>query len=598
MATQQEDREILKTRLIVPMNAQFMEKRKSRNGCPGWKQVCGFIFGLLFTFATHLRADATTELSFDADPNRLLQADGTPLPERSVILFGSFTNATNDPLSLVRSLPSPTASNILTTLRSNFLVWRSLNYTNGQDLFQNTTSPAGATRTNLAGRPVYLWVYNSTNTNATNADNLQIGIFRARGTQVFPDATETDYSVGLTLNNNPNTDDFPGTGILFGRYVTNSGAQSFRLAPVTNVETSTMGANTNFTLFTDIPFEVDVTANNGANDFTWTPTNLPGSFLFTNNGTFSGQFAQPTNVVVEVVASNNEGWDVRAVTHRLNFTVNPLTLTASNSQSPVAGVAQATNAGEIFSSPGGTWTNLTPLPPGVTLGTNGSLSGTVWSTNSRFILLRQIDGSATNFFRLNLNPSIPTMQLEGLAGGRFRVRQGQAATNTNLTFSARWCRRISVCSNSLSRPTASPCLRPTPGCSLCYSQPRFPPLPYRLPKRMEPTLWKFPRVSPWWWKRPHLPLPRPAPTVSFWWSDNRIRPIPLFFSKRIWTASLGARVLAPPTCPPAYPCRTTGESEDPPPIVPFYGEQPPRSPPPTPQLTTVEAPAPSACNLS
>jgi hypothetical protein len=435
MAMQQQDGEILKSRLSVPINAQFMEISESRFGGPGWKQVCVFIFGLFYAFATHLRAETTTELSFDGDPNRLLQADGTTLPDRSVILFGSFTNATNDPLSLVRSLPSPTASNILTTLRSNFVVWRLLNYTNGQDLFQNTTTPGAAARNNLAGRPVYLWVYNSTNTNATNADNLQFGIFRARGTQVFPDATETEYFVGLTLNNNPITDSFPGTGILFGRYVTNGGAQSFRLAPVTNVESSTMGTNTNFSVFSDVPFEIDVTANNGPTDFTLDPTNLPG-LSFTNHGTLTGQFNLPTNVVVTVVASNNEGWGVQAVTHRLNFTVNPLTLAASNSQSPVAGVTLNTNASQVFSSPGGAWTSLTALPAGLALAADGSLTGTVWSTNARFTILRQIVDSTTNIYRLNFSPSTPVIRLGGLVGGHFRVRQGQAATNTNLTFSA------------------------------------------------------------------------------------------------------------------------------------------------------------------
>lgn len=383
----------------------------------------------------HLRADTLTELSFDGDPSRLLQADGSSLPERSVILFGSFTNATNDPLSLARSLPSPTASNILTTLRSNFVVWRQISYTNGLNNFQVTNTPGNATRTNLAGRPVYLWVYNATNTNAANAANLQIGIFRARGDQVFPTASETDFTVGLTLNNNPATDDFPGAGILFGQFFSNNNTQNFRLAPITNVETSTMGTNTNFSIFSGIPFEIEVTANNGPTEFNLVTTNLQGSFSFTNHGTLTGQFTEATNTTVEVVASNNEGWGVRAVTNRFNVTVNNLTLAASNSQSPVAGVPQATNAPQLFSSPGGSWTNLTALPGGLALAVDGSLTGTVWSTNARFTILRQINGSTTNFFRLNFNPSTPSFQVGGLAAGYLRVRQGQTATNTNLSFS-------------------------------------------------------------------------------------------------------------------------------------------------------------------
>ena len=397
-----------------------------------WK-VLKFSLCLGVFFVAHLRADLT-ELSFDGDPNRLLQADGSSLPERSVILFGSFTNATNDPLSLARSLPSPTASNILTTLRSNFVVWRTISYTNGLDNFQVTTTPGAATRTNLAGRPVYLWVYNATNTNAANAANLQIGIFRARGNQVFPNASE-DFSVGLTLNNNPATDEFPGAGILFGQFFSNNNTQNFRLAPITNVETSTMGTNTNFSIFSGIPFEIEVTANNGPTEFNLVTTNLPGSFSFTNHGTLTGEFTEATNTTVEVVASNNEGWGVRAVTNRFNVTVNNLTLAASNSQSPVAGVPQVTNAPQLFSSPGGSWTNLTALPGGLALAVDGSLTGTVWSTNARFTILRQIDGSTTNFFRLNFNPSTPSFQVGGLAAGYLRVRQGQTATNTNLSFS-------------------------------------------------------------------------------------------------------------------------------------------------------------------
>ena len=398
-----------------------------------WK-VLKFSLCLGVFFVAHLRADLT-ELSFDGDPNRLLQADGSSLPDRSVILFGSFTNATNDPLSLARSLPSPTASNILTTLRSNFVVWRTISYTNGLDNFQVTTTPGAATRTNLAGRPVYLWVYNATNTNAANAANLQIGIFRARGNQVFPNASETDFAVGLTLNNNPATDDFPGAGILFGQFFSNNNTQNFRLAPITNVETSTMGTNTNFSIFSGIPFEIDVTANNGPTEFNLVTTNLPGSFSFTNHGTLTGEFTEATNTTVEVVASNNEGWGVRAVTNRFNVTVNNLTLAASNSQSPVAGVPQVTNAPQLFSSPGGSWTNLTALPGGLALAVDGSLTGTVWSTNARFTILRQINGSTTNFFRLNFNPSTPSFQVGGLAAGYLRVRQGQTATNTNLSFS-------------------------------------------------------------------------------------------------------------------------------------------------------------------
>ena len=396
-----------------------------------WK-VLKFSLCLGVFFVAHLRADLT-ELSFDDDPNRLLQADGSSLPDRSVILFGSFTNATNDPLSLARSLPSPTASNILTTLRSNFVVWRTISYTNGLDNFQVTTTPSDATRTNLAGRPVYLWVYNATNTNAANAANLQIGIFRARGNKVFP--SETDFEVGLTLNNKPATDEFPGAGILFGQFFSNNNTQNFRLAPITNVETSTMGTNTNFSIFSGIPFEIDVTANNGPTEFNLVTTNLPGSFSFTNHGTLTGEFTEATNTTVEVVASNNEGWGVRAVTNRFNVTVNNLTLAASNSQSPVAGVAQATNAPQLFSSPGGSWTNLTALPGGLALAVDGSLTGTVWSTNARFTILRQINGSTTNFFRLNFNPSTPSFQVGGLAAGYLRVRQGQTATNTNLSFS-------------------------------------------------------------------------------------------------------------------------------------------------------------------
>ena len=136
-----------------------------------------------------------------------------------------------------------------------------------------------------------------------------------------------------------------------------------------------------------------------------------------------------------MVASNNEGWGVRAVTNRFNVTVSSLTLAASNSQSPVAGVPQATNAPQLFSSPGGSWTNLTALPGGLALAVDGSLTGTVWSTNARFTILRQIDGSTTNFFRLNFNPSTPSFQVGGLAAGYLRVRQGQTATNTNLSFS-------------------------------------------------------------------------------------------------------------------------------------------------------------------
>lgn len=397
-----------------------------------WK-VLKFSLCLGVFFVAHLRADLT-ELSFDGDPNRLLQADGSSLPDRSVILFGSFTNATNDPLSLARSLPSPTASNILTTLRSNFVVWRTISYTNGLDNFQVTTTPGAATRTNLAGRPVYLWVYNATNTNAANAANLQIGIFRARGNQVFPNASE-DFTVGLTLNNNPATDEFPGAGILFGQFFSNNNTQNFRLAPITNVETSTMGTNTNFSIFSGIPFEIEVTANNGPTEFNLVTTNLQGSFSFTNRGTLTGQFTEATNTTVEVVASNNEDWGVRAVTNRFNVTVSSLTLAASNSQSPVAGVPQVTNAPQLFSSPGGSWTNLTALPGGLALAVDGSLTGTVWSTNARFTILRQIDGSTTNFFRLNFNPSTPSFQVGGLAAGYLRVRQGQTATNTNLSFS-------------------------------------------------------------------------------------------------------------------------------------------------------------------
>ena len=398
-----------------------------------WK-VLKFSLCLGVFFVAHLRADLT-ELSFDGDPSRLLQADGSSLPERSVILFGSFTNATNDPLSLARSLPSPTASNILTTLRSNFVIWRQTTYTNGLDNFQVTTTPGSTTRSNLAGRPVYLWVYNATNTNAANAENLQIGIFRARGNQVFPTTNETDFTVGLTLNNNPATDEFPGAGILFGQFFSNNNTQNFRLAPITNVETSTMGTNTNFSIFSGIPFEIEVTANNGPTEFNLVTTNLPGSFSFTNHGTLTGQFTEATNTTVEVVASNNEGWGVRAVTNRFNVTVSSLTLAASNSQSPVAGVPQATNAPQLFSSPGGSWTNLTALPGGLALAVDGSLTGTVWSTNARFTILRQIDGSTTNFFRLNFNPSTPSFQVGGLAAGYLRVRQGQTATNTNLSFS-------------------------------------------------------------------------------------------------------------------------------------------------------------------
>ena len=417
------------------MNLGFLGKRNAGPRSFVWKQAKGFIFWLLCSGGSHLWADTLTELNLELDPNRLLQADGTALPERSVILFGSFTNATNDPLSLARSLPSPTASNILTTLRSNFVVWRQITYTNGLDVFQVTTTPVAATRTNLAGRPVYLWVYNATNTNAANAENLQIGIFRARGNQVFPDASDTDFTVGLTLNNNPATNDIPGAGILFGQFFSNNNTQNFRLARITNVETSTMGSNTNFTVFTNIPFEIDVTANNGPNFFTLATSNLPSSLIFTNNGTLTGLFPQPTNVVIEVVASNNEGWGVQAVTNRLNFTVNTLTLTASNSQSPVAGVAQATKAGEIFASPGGAWTNLTKLPTGLSLAMDGTLSGTLWSSLAAFTILRQIDDTSTNYFRLNFNPTTPSFAIGGLQAGRLRVRLGQSVTNTNLAFS-------------------------------------------------------------------------------------------------------------------------------------------------------------------
>jgi hypothetical protein len=412
----------------------FLEKRNAGPRSFVWKQAKGFFFWLLCSGGSHLWADTLTELSFDADPSRLLQADGSSLPERSVILFGSFTNATNDPLSLARSLPSPTASNILTTLRSNFVIWRQITYTNGLDVFQVTTTPGSTTLSNLAGRPVYLWVYNATNTNAANAANLQIGIFRARGNKVFPDASE-DFTLSLTLNNNPATNEFPGAGILFGQFFSNNNTQNFRLAPITNVETSTMGTNTNFSIFSGIPFEIDVTANNGPTEFNLVTTNLPGSFSFTNHGTLTGEFTEATNTTVEVVASNNEGWGVRAVTNRFSVTVNNLTLAASNSQSPVAGVPQATNAPQLFSSPGGSWTNLTALPGGLALAVDGSLTGTVWSTNARFTILRQIDGSTTNFFRLNFNPSTPSFQVGGLAAGYLRVRQGQTATNTNLSFS-------------------------------------------------------------------------------------------------------------------------------------------------------------------
>jgi len=374
---------------------------------------------------------------------------GSNLPVNSYVRIGTFNSGGTNAAQLASFVGSwssqASSSSLLSFLNNDFVDWNSTNTASNPWLGSSSLNFANTnTATNLVGKPMYLWVYNtSTAASATNSGS-QMLILRSWETNElgsgFPDKNGTSFGPDSYLNLFPSTpsgvsfvnpeepDSDPytsyGVSVLFGQYVSDS--LQFRLGAITPrseitsdlTDTDTAGSPTTY----------QITANNGADRFFATTntseedltlTNLPVGFsISTNTGVITvATNAAPNTYSIRLVASNSVTASV--ATNTLTWTLQASSLSFTNSTNLISAVAGVEISPFTFVSTG---TSPTYTADGNLLGlsfsTNGVLSGIPNSVGTNDVTIQASAGGqsgATNFSLAVAAPviSVPAGQLSG-----------------------------------------------------------------------------------------------------------------------------------------------------------------------------------------
>jgi large repetitive protein len=245
---------------------------------------------------------------------------GSNLPANSFIRIGTFANGGTSEAELSSFVSSwtnqATTSSFLDFLNTNFVTWNSLTNTNANSPWPGASSISltnANSATNLVGKPMYIWIYNtSTHAAATNSGSEML-ILRSWETNSlgdgFPDKDGGSFGPDSNFNffpSGPSGIDFPnpdpddplpitsyGVSVLFGQYF----SDSFRLAPSS---TYRQIFNTDEALAAGSGVSKIILNNFGANSFS--ATGLPSTItLNPTTGLLSGTFSAGT---FTITASN------------------------------------------------------------------------------------------------------------------------------------------------------------------------------------------------------------------------------------------------------------------------------------------------------
>ena len=387
---------------------------------------------------------------------------GSNLPTDSYVRIGTFNSGGTNAAQLASFVGNwssqASSSSLLSFLNNDFVDWNSTNTASNPWLGSSSLNFANTnTATNLVGKPMYLWVYNtSTAASATNSGS-QMLILRSWETNElgsgFPDKNGTSFGLDSTLNLFPSTpsgisfvnpdDGEPytsyGVSVLFGQYVSDS--LQFRLGAITPrseitsplTQTNAVGAVSTY----------QITANNGPDLYfattstsnpDLTTTNLPAGFsIATNTGVITVATNAATNTYsIRLVASNSVTASI--ATNILTWVLKTPTLSFTNVQSPITatlGKGMTSNFSSTGINP--TYTVTFGKLFGLTLDTSngvGVLSGTPDRLGSNSVWIQATAGTnvgATNF-TLVVNPF--SLGIVGLTdAGVLECTAGVAQTN-------------------------------------------------------------------------------------------------------------------------------------------------------------------------
>jgi hypothetical protein len=399
---------------------------------------------------------------------------GSNLPANSFIRIGTFANGGTSEAELSSFVSSwtnqATTSSFLDFLNTNFVTWNSLTNTNANSPWPGASSISltnANSATNLVGKPMYIWIYNtSTHAAATNSGSEML-ILRSWETNSlgdgFPDKDGGSFGPDSNFNffpSGPSGIDFPnpdpddplpitsyGVSVLFGQYL--SDQLQFRLGGVTPrveitsplTETNASGAVSTY----------QITANNGADRFFATTntasadltlTNLPTGFsIATNTGVITaGTNASAGTYSIRLVASNSLTASV--ATNTLIWTLQASTLSFTTTTSLISAVAGVEISPFTFVSTGTspTYTADGNLR-GLTLSTNGVLSGIPSNVGTNDVTITSSAGGQNGATIFSLAVTAPTISVPAgaLTGGQIVVTAGTATTiNFSNTTSARF----------------------------------------------------------------------------------------------------------------------------------------------------------------
>ena len=376
------------------------------------------------------------------DNSRLpLSSSGLSLPTDSTnfsLQLGTFTNSTNslEVLALIRDQGNSVG--IVNKIVENFQIFYQTNRiagtiipTNFLSLPTNLTI-AGVSRSNDI--PAYVLIFNHSNpTSAT-----EMGIFRARSTSTnsqtnafFPSNNTGRGRVFLSQGDgvsDNNTSLKLGMGVLFG----DAKDGRLRLAPIGPPERM---IETNLTAFVGLDAQLPLRANNGPTSFSVVVSNggttsaLSTLGLTNSNGVLVGVPLSAGTNTLAVTASNGDGFaaDVVAPVSLVVRAQNGPNFTNAPVSTNTAGVGTSFTFQTDAPDPSTlVFTNLDPLPLGLTLSSSGVLSGTNVSSGTKAfrVLVTNTNGEvrALNFQLVTASPQIfisgtnSSGEIEALAG--------------------------------------------------------------------------------------------------------------------------------------------------------------------------------------
>ena len=431
--------------------------KKKGNGLYGQRGIFQRLFSPLVLGVSLLlssKSYAANEVTIiPTDPfgtNRAISLfDGANLPTNGFFRIGTFlgggTNSSDLASYVSGWAAQPNASSLLTFLNNDFVDWNSSNTTTTNWPGTNSLTLA-TTNTNtvvvgtnppvsvLLGKPMYIWVYNTTSHAGATNDGSQMLILRSWETNNlgsgFPDkdggaaGSDSPFNLfpsspsGVTFQNPDNPDDPTdllsayGVSVLFGQYLSDS--LQFRLGGITpGSEITSVLAKTNARGF---PATYQIRANNGPDRYfattntagvDLTETSLPTGFSMSTN---TGVITVATNAAagtypIRLVASNS----VTAVvaTNTLTWVLKDPTLLFTNSanQDLISITTSATNTSSFSFISTGTNPTFSVAKGdlfGLSFDSDGTLRGAPNRTGEDFITINSFAGDEVGAFTFRL----------------------------------------------------------------------------------------------------------------------------------------------------------------------------------------------------